>query len=287
MTSWNGLAIGALAEAGILFDEPTYLGAATAAATLLTGLHVVDGRLRRTSRDGVVGAAAGVADDHGNLADGLLLLHQATADPMWLDAAGSLLDVVLTHFGAEDGGVFDTANDAEQLMRRPRDPADNASPSGLGSIINALVAYSALTGSLAHREAAEQALTSAAALASQPRFFGWSLAAAEALLAGPVEVAVVGEAGVGEAGVGPLTAAAWTNRPPGAVIVSGRPDQPGLPLLADRPLVGGSASAYVCRGMVCERPVTDVCRPAHRPLALIKGLWSICDHNPLINSSGA
>ena len=251
VTSWNGLVIAALAEAGVLLDEPAYLDAAQAAGQLLLELHTVDGRLRRTSRDGVVGDAAGVADDHGNAAEGYLLLHQATADPSWLDAAGALLNTVLAHFEAEDGGFYDTADDAERLMRRPRDPADNASPSGLSSIINALVAYSALTASLTHRQVAERALTSAAALAAQPRFFGWSLAAAQALLAGPVEVAIVGENGHGE-----LTSMAWRNRPPGAVIVSADPDEPRIALLADRPLINAQAAAYVCRGMVCERPVT-------------------------------
>jgi uncharacterized protein YyaL (SSP411 family) len=253
VTSWNGLAIAALVEAGVLLGEPSYLDAASVAGQLLLDVHLVEGRLRRTSRDGSVGDAAGVADDHGNLADGLSILHQATSDPRWLTAAGGLLDTILAHFGAEDGGFYDTAEDAEQLMRRPRDPADNASPSGLGSIINALVAYSALTGSLPHRQAAERALTSAAALAGQPRFFGWSLAATEALLAGPLEVAIVGEPGGG-----PMTAAAWRHRPPGAVVVSAGPDEPGVPLLADRPLVDGRAAAYVCRGMVCQRPVTEV-----------------------------
>ncbi len=253
VTSWNGLAIGALAEAGALLDEPRYLHAAIAAASLLADRHLVDGRLRRTSRGGAVGSSSAVADDYGNLADGLLILHQATGDPRWLSFGGQLLDVVLTHFAADDGGFFDTADDAEQLVRRPRDPADNASPAGLSSIINALVAYAALTASLSHRDAAARALESAAALGAQPRFFGWSLAAAEALASGPLEIAIVGENGSG-----PLTATAWRDRPPGAVVVSSEPDAPGIALLADRPLVDGSAAAYVCRGMVCDRPVTSV-----------------------------
>jgi uncharacterized protein len=88
---------------------------------------------------------------------------------------------------------------------------------------------------------------------AQPRFLGWALAAAEALVAGPVQVAVVGEAGGG-----PLTSTAWRLRPPGAVVLSGEPDTAGMPLLADRPLVGGKPAAYVCRGMVCDLPVTEV-----------------------------
>ncbi|MCW2596593.1 MAG: thioredoxin protein, partial [Jatrophihabitans sp.] len=78
-------------------------------------------------------------------------------------------------------------------------------------------------------------------------------AAAESVVDGPVQVAIVGEPDGG-----PLTETAWRLRPPGAVVVSGEPDAPGLPLLADRPLVRGQAAAYVCRGMVCDLPVTSV-----------------------------
>jgi len=251
VTAWNGLAIAALAEAGVLLDVPRYLDAARAAAQLLLDVHLVDGRLRRTSRDGVAGTAAGVLEDYGDLAEGLLVLHQATGEPSWLRVAGELLETVLARFGDGSGGFYDTADDSEALMRRPRDPSDNAAPSGASAAIAALVAHSALTGTSRHRTAAEDALRNVAGLAvRQPRFFGWALAAAAALADGPVQVAVVGERGRG-----PLTAAAWRCRPAGAVVVS---DAPEHPLLADRPLVGGRPAAYVCRGMVCDLPVTDV-----------------------------
>ncbi|MDT4930465.1 MAG: uncharacterized protein QOF92_3332 [Pseudonocardiales bacterium] len=254
VTAWNGLAIAGLAEAGVLLDEPRYVEAAARCARLLLDRHVVDGRLRRTSRDGQVGSAQGVADDYGDLADGLLALHQATADPGWLVAAGDLLDTALAHFGDGDGGFYDTADDAEKLVRRPRDPTDNATPSGAGALTTALLSYSALTGSPAHRTAAEDALRVISEIGtSQPRFFGWALAAAESVVDGPVQVAIVGEPDGG-----PLTETAWRLRPPGAVVVSAEPDAPGLPLLADRPLVRGQAAAYVCRGMVCDLPVTSV-----------------------------
>jgi len=84
VTAWNGLAIAALAEAGALLDDPALLDAAARCARFVVETHVVDGRLRRTSRDGRVGEAAGVADDHGDLAEGLLALHQATGDREWL-----------------------------------------------------------------------------------------------------------------------------------------------------------------------------------------------------------
>jgi uncharacterized protein YyaL (SSP411 family) len=253
VTAWNGLAIAALAEAGVLLDR-RYLDAALTCARLVSDTHLVNGRLRRVSRDGVVGSALALAEDYGDLAEGLLVLHQATADPHWLGLAGDLLDSARDLFDGGTAGFFDTGSDAEALVRRPRDPSDNAAPSGSSALATALLAYSALTGSLVHRTAAEAALRPVAELAGQqPRFFGWALAAAQGLLGGPVQIAVAGEPDGGD-----LTDLAWRLRPPGAVVVSGRADAEGVPLLAGRALVGGRPAAYVCRGMVCDRPVTTV-----------------------------
>jgi uncharacterized protein YyaL (SSP411 family) len=252
VTAWNGLAVGALAEAGLLLERPDWLQAAAECADLLVRLHLVDGRLRRTSRAGVVGEALAVAEDYGDLADGLLMLHQATGDARWLAEAGALLDFALAHFSDGGGGFYDTADDAEALVRRPRDPADSAAPSGSSALAGALLTYAALTGSPEHRAAAEAAVRAVGSMALvQPRFFGWTLAVTEAMVAGPVQVAVVGEDGRA-----PLTALSWHQRPPGAVVMSGAPDAPGIPLLADRPLVGGKPAAYVCRGFVCDLPVS-------------------------------
>ena len=250
VAAWNGLAISGLARAG-------YVDAARETAELLWRLHVVDGRLRRVSRDGVVGAPAGVLEDHGCVAAGFLDLLQATGDPVWLERAGAILELALTHFAADDGGFFDTADDAEALVARPRDPSDNASPSGLSSMVHALSTYAALTGSGRHRDAAEAALASVATLAERaPRFAGWSLAAAESMLDGPVEIAIVGEWSEERDEL-----EARARREPGAVVVvaggAGGADEP-IPLLAGRTPVAGRAAAYVCRHLVCERPVTTV-----------------------------
>ncbi|MDU0314495.1 thioredoxin domain-containing protein [Phycicoccus sp. M110.8] len=254
VTSWNGLAVAALADASIALDDPSLLELARACAEFVVGTHLVDGRLRRSSRDGRVGAAAGVAVDHGNLAEGLLALHQATGEARWLETARQLLEVAVEQFGADDGGFHDTAADAEPLVLRPRSPADNAEPSGQSAIAGALLTCSALTGDTAMRDRAEAALSSSGFLAARdPRFAGWALAVAEASVAGPLQVAVVGE-GVDAA---ELLATARASSSPGLVLAHGRPDSPGVPLLADRPLVRGAAAAYVCRGFVCDAPVTD------------------------------
>jgi uncharacterized protein YyaL (SSP411 family) len=250
VAAWNGLAITALAEHAALTRDGGE--AATKAAALLAERHIVDGRLRRVSRDGVVGEPAGVLEDYGCVAEAFCAVHELTGEGRWLELAGQLLDTALDRFGTGDGGFYDTADDAERLVARPADPTDNATPSGLSAVAAALTAYSALTGQTRHRAAAERALTTVAPLVARgARFTGYAVAVGEALLSGPYEIAIVGD------GTGELRDAAWRLAPPGAVIVSGTPDQAGVPLLAGRPQVDGQPTAYVCRGFVCDRPVTS------------------------------
>ncbi|NBE53472.1 thioredoxin domain-containing protein, partial [Streptomyces boluensis] len=258
VAAWNGLAVAALAEVGAYFDRPDLVDAALAAADLLVRLHMgPDARLARTSMDGRVGAHAGVLEDYADVAEGFLTLASVTGEGVWLEFAGFLLDLVLDRFIGENGALYDTAHDAEQLIRRPQDPTDNATPSGWTAAAGALLGYAAHTGSEPHRTAAERALGVVTALGPRaPRFIGHGLAVAEALLDGPREVAVVGAAGDPDRRA--LHRAALLATAPGAVVAVGDPGSAELPLLVDRPLVGGRAAAYVCRNFTCEVPVTDV-----------------------------
>jgi uncharacterized protein YyaL (SSP411 family) len=255
ITAWNGLTIGALAAAGMAFDEPRWLSSAIEAAEFVTSTHLVDGRLRRASRDGVAGEAAGVLEDYSCLADGLLTLHQATADPRWLSVSVDLLDTALSRFAntSAPGAYHDTADDADALVWRPSDPSDNASPSGASALAGALLTASSLVGfadASRYRGAAEEAVARAGQLAERvPRFAGHWLSVAEALAKGPLQVAIVGDSTE-------LRKAALEHAPGGSVVLAGAPES--APLLADRPLVDGRAAAYVCHGYVCDRPVTEV-----------------------------
>ncbi|HET6817622.1 MAG TPA: thioredoxin domain-containing protein, partial [Mycobacteriales bacterium] len=249
VAAWNGLAIAALAECGVLFDREDLVAAATRCAQLLVDVHLVDGRLRRVSREGKVGAPVGVLEDYGDVAEGLLVLHQVTGDARWLDTASVLLDAARKHFADGRGGFFDTADDAERLVRRPQDPTDNATPSGLAAVAGALVTYAALTSDVDARDAAERALGNVAPLVVRfPRYAGWAAAAAEALAAGPLEVAVVESP--------ELARLARLTTSPGAVVVTGG----SSPLLDDRP----AGAAYICRGFVCDAPTRDPATVADR-----------------------
>ncbi|MDH2414924.1 thioredoxin domain-containing protein [Nocardioides sp. CER19] len=260
VAAWNGLAISGLVAAGLRLAEHAYVDAAIAAADLLVRLHVPeDGRLLRVSRDGVAGRHAGVLEDYGCVAAGFLDLLQATGDPVWLQRATALLDTALERFGAVDpetgsgqAGFFDTAADAETLVARPRDPSDNASPSGLSATVHALATAHAVTGEGRYRDAAEAALASVSGLMERaPRFAGWSLAAALTMADGPLEVAVVGPAGAERDAL-----AEAARRLPGAVVLVADGPRDDVPLLAGRVPLDGRPAAYVCRGFVCERPVT-------------------------------
>ncbi|MGW1764465.1 thioredoxin domain-containing protein [Streptomyces sp. NPDC002073] len=265
VAAWNGLAIAALAECGAYFDRPDLVERATEAADLLVRVHfdatAGRARLARTSKDGRAGANAGVLEDYADVAEGFLALAGVTGEGVWLEFAGFLTDLILDRFTAEDGTLYDTAHDAEQLIRRPQDPTDTAAPSGWTAAAGALLSYAAHTGSQAHRTAAERALGVVHALGPRaPRFIGWGLAVTEAMLDGPREIAVVGHPD------DPATAAlhrtALLGPAPGAVVAVGLPDQKAgpeaeFPLLSERTLVDASPTAYVCRHFVCALPTTD------------------------------
>ncbi|MFE4546420.1 thioredoxin domain-containing protein [Streptomyces sp. NPDC056785] len=258
VAAWNGLAVAALAETGAYFDRPDLVEAAIGAADLLVRLHMDDrARLTRTSRDGRAGANAGVLEDYADVAEGFLALAAVTGEGVWLEFAGFLLDHVLAQFtDPESGALYDTASDAEQLIRRPQDPTDNATPSGWNAAAGALLSYAAHTGSEPHRAAAERALGVVKALGPRaPRFVGWGLAVAEALLDGPREVAVVGPAD--HSMTQALHRTALLGTAPGAVVAVGAAGSDELPLLVDRPLVDGEPAAYVCRDFTCDAPTTD------------------------------
>jgi uncharacterized protein YyaL (SSP411 family) len=250
VAAWNGWTISALAEAGALLAEPEWIAAAEVAAELLRTLHLIDGRLRRVSRDGTVGSAAGVLEDYGAVAAGWMSLYQVNGDVGWLESAGALLDVALREFPDESGGFYDSvaaADDGVALLRRPQDSTDNATPSGASSLIGALVTYSALTGKLDYRESAEVALAKLVPLiAKHPRFAGEAAAVAEAVIAGPVEIAVVGRPD--------LELLARMSPSPGAVVVTTGP------LTDDRP----QPAVYICRHFACELPLTDPGEVARR-----------------------
>ena len=255
VAAWNGLAISALAECSLAFGQPHLLETARDAASLLAEVHLQGTKLMRTSRGGYAGDSEGVLEDYACVAEGFAVLSGITGEPQWLTLAGRLLDTALDAFGDGAGGFYDTAADGESLIFRPADAADNATPSGTFAMAGALLSHAALTGSARHREAAEAALGVLPAIAARyPRAAGAGLAVAEAWLAGPAEIAVVGYEDDERTRL--LHQAALNAAPPGAVLALGDGALETVPLLVGRRQVDGAPAAYVCRNFTCQAPVT-------------------------------
>jgi uncharacterized protein len=255
VTSWNGLAITALAEAGVALGEPALTRAAERCAAALLDLHVVDGRLRRASLGGVVGDSDAILEDHAMLATGLLALYQLTADEAWLTTAAALVDTAVARFAdpQRPGRWFDTADDAEELMLRPADPLDGATPSGASSITEALLTAAHLVdGDRAERYlrvAADALAAHSVLLERAPRSAGHWLAVAESAVRGPLQIAVACDPSRSA-----LLADARRLAPGGAIVVGGEMDSSAL--LVGRDQMAGADAAYVCRGRLCDLPVT-------------------------------
>ncbi len=253
VASWNGLAITALTQAGVVFDRPDWVSAAARAAEAISERHITDDhRLLRVTLGQRVGTAAGTLEDYGNVVEAFAWVFAANGDHAFIRHAEILTQVLIDRFSLSEGGFADTADDAETLVRRPRDPADNAYPAGNSAAAMALITMAALTGRADWRAAADSALDSVGELQqTHPRFAGWSLAALAADEAGPTQIAVVGQPGDQE--TVDLRRAAFRGARAGAVIALGTGD-PVVALLADRPRQQ-HATAYVCRDFVCELPV--------------------------------
>ncbi|HXI79673.1 MAG TPA: thioredoxin domain-containing protein, partial [Verrucomicrobiae bacterium] len=260
LAAWNGLAIAALADAARLLPEPDadrYRAAAiTAADTILTGLRRPDGRLGRSWKDGR-SSGEGVLEDYADLADGLLALYDATFDERWFTIARELADTILERFADPAGGFFDTADDHEALVTRPKDPQDNATPSGGSMATIVLLRLAALTGEDRYLTTAERAIATVTPfLGRYPTGFANWLSAASLAVGGIVELAIAGDP-ADPATRTLIDVARSGARPDLVVAVTADPSASVIPLLADRVTIDGRPTAYVCRRFACRLPVTD------------------------------
>jgi hypothetical protein len=260
LAAWNGLACGALAEAGRALGRADYLAAATRNAEFLLREMRADGRLLRTWKGGQA-KLKGYLEDYAMVAAALVELYQATLERRWLDAARGLADDMLRLFWDDDvQGFYDTGTDHEPLIVRPRNLYDNAVPCGSSVAIETLLRLAVLTGEAAYESRALAALRPMADLMGRhPTAFGRFLCALDFHLGPRVEVALVGPPG-GD-GLQPMAAEVFTRYLPNLVVAGARAGDAaaarGLPLLEGRAAVDGKPTAYVCRNYACELPVTD------------------------------
>ena len=274
LAAWNGLAIGALADASrrlALADEATFepgpaasrtsaaaryqTAAVRAAETITSGLLAEDGRLGRSWKDRRA-TGDGVLEDYANLAEGLLALYEATFDERWFTIARGLAEEMLARFADPEGGFFDTPSDGEQLVARPKDVQDNATPSGNAVATIVLLRLAALTGDQRYRLAAERALRTITPFTARyaTAFAKW-LTAIDLAVAPIAEIAIVGS--LDDPATIALLRAASSSGTKRVVALAADPAISTVPLLADRRMLNGRPTGYVCRDFTCRLPVTD------------------------------
>jgi uncharacterized protein len=245
ITSWNGLALAALAEAGRMLGRPDLLEIATQLAELLT-----QGELVRSRRDGKT-SVPGFLDDYANVAHGLYELHVATGERRWLHESRRIARLAIERFADDErGGFFMSARDAETLVTRRKDLDDHPTPSG-----NSMLAFVLLRlGRIWGDDELERAATGVfrlllPMLARAPSAFGWTLAALDLHLSPARELALLAEPGDE---IAQAVLAGWD---PSAVVAFG-PDEE-VPLLAGKARVDGRPTLYECERFACRAPVTD------------------------------
>jgi uncharacterized protein YyaL (SSP411 family) len=267
LTSWNGLMLAALGH------EDYRRVAEQNADFLLHHLMTDEGRLRHTWKAGgrpeagnsgnghcpeTQAEGPGFLEDYACLIEGLLALYQVEFDPRWYQAAHDLAETMITHFRAPEGGFYDTADDHEDLIVRPRDVQDNATPSGNAMAATALLKLAGLAAAPRYVEIAREALAGVQGfLERYPLGFGQWLVALDYALSRPFEIAIVGP--LDDAATQRLLDAATDGFRPHQVVACGPAGQEAaaVPLLAGRDLVNGKPAAYACRDFACQAPVTS------------------------------
>ncbi len=257
LVAWNGLALAAFADAARAFGQSDYRRAAEAnAAFILREMQTPERRLLRAWRGGRARLNA-YLEDYANFIEGLLALYETTFDARWFVEARRLADEMIAHFRDPAGGFFDTSDDHETLVVRPKDLQDNATPSGNAMAATVLLRLAALTGESRYREVAEEALRLVQPLVgTYPTAFAQWLSALDFALSRPKEIAIVGDpAGLDTRKLIETVSGAYR---PSQVVAVGRPEESSpVPLLEGRVPLNGRATAFVCEHFACRLPVTD------------------------------
>ncbi len=253
LSSWNALAIAALAEAGAVLGRDDYLDAAATCAEFILGtMRDGNGHLLRTYKDGRAHLNA-YLEDHAFMVEALLVLYESSFDPRWFASARELAETMIQRFGDEErGGFFSTSADHESLIARRKEVGDHPIPAGQSAAALGLLRLAALSG---ERAFADRALGVIALFGepavTHPDSFAHLLRALDFHLAQTREVALVG---------GDLSTLEGVVRAafrPNVVLAGGPAGATEPPLLDARTEIGGEPAAYVCEGFTCNLPVTD------------------------------
>jgi uncharacterized protein len=250
VSAWNGLGIRALAEAGAVLGDERYLDAARACAGFVEDHLVVGGTLMRSWREDRT-SVPGFLDDFAAVAVGAFSLYAATGEERWYALGAGLTERLDSRFADPAGGFYDTASDAERLIKRPKSHMDNPVPSGNGLAAEALLIFAGYTGDFHYHERAMATLASAGTLMERyPSAVGHHLAVAYSAQRRR-ELAIVGPDWTDM--VGPF----WERFRPEMVLATSATGEDGAPLV-ERRFRRGETLAYLCERQVCDAPIGDV-----------------------------
>jgi uncharacterized protein len=259
LTSWNGLMLRTFAEAARYLERADYLQLAAKNAGFLLGQLSREGRVLRTYKDGRA-KLNGYLEDYTFLADGLLALYEADFQPRWFVEARRLMDEATRLFADEqNGGFFDTGSDHEELVSRPKDIMDNAIPAGNSMAIDVLLRLAAFTGEEAYRQRADDYLRALADIMVQhPQSFGHALGALDFAMSPTREFAIIGDPHAADtlALLRVINSRFLPNSVLACTGAGNAASVAAVPLLEDRPMRDGKATAYVCQHFACLAPVT-------------------------------
>ncbi len=258
LTEWNALYVAALADAGAAVGRTDWVDDAERTAEfLLSRLRRRDGRWLRSWQAGEDGSGDGLgraqhlayAADHGALLDAFLSLHEATGEQRWIHEARAVAEDLDRLFLDDSGTVFATGSDAEELLVRPQESMDNATPSGASLAATGFLRLGALTGEDRWATRADEVIGRLGAVVSRhPLGFGNLLWAIEMATSGVAELVISGDrpdlVAVAQRSFRPTTVLTWGPNGTGG-LWEGRHD------------VGADGRAYLCRGHVCDAPVTE------------------------------
>jgi hypothetical protein len=256
LVAWNGLALIAFSEAAKYLKIKEYASMAIRNASFIVdNMRDDNGRLLRSWRDGKAAVKA-CLEDYAALILGLIAVYELNGDPEWYGQAFHLTEKMFSLFEDSVNGFYDTGIDHEDLLLRPKDKQDNATPSGNALAANALLRLGLYEGNAKWIERAEKMLGGIIPAAKRyPTAFGNWLCATDFFLSDPREVVIVGEPT--DPNRASLINSLWkTFRPDLVAAISDFPiPQPSPPLLSNRKLIDNQATAYVCRSFVCKQPV--------------------------------
>ena len=258
LVAWNGWMDLAFIEAGRYLGNLNYADMATRNLKFILSEMLNNGHLSRSWRSGRA-AYGGYLEDYATTIIALLGMYNSNPDPAWFAAAIQLSDTMIEHFLGSDGLFYDTRDDHESLLIRPREIQDNATPSGNSLAAYALLQIAAYQGDGKLRDLVENMLERVQSFVYQhPTSFSQWLYAMDFALHPIREIAILGE--VDDDRTQSFVEVLWSRyRPDVIVAISQVPPPIGGPMLLDnRPLLNGAPTAYVCQGFVCKQPVNDV-----------------------------